>query len=84
MRGSTGILLIAVGLILLYVVLSDKYSCFVQFYDCLLGNDYKTPEGFTKSDVPIVQKSQPKGFDIWGLINCSIFGGQGCPQRGGG
>lgn len=59
MRGSSGILLIALGLIMLYVVLSDKYQCFVQFFDCLTGNDYKTSEGFTKSDNPYIVPTTP-------------------------
>lgn len=46
MKGSTGILLIAVGLIMLYVILSDKYQCFVAFVDCMTGADMATPKGY--------------------------------------
>jgi hypothetical protein len=70
---SSGILLIAVGLVALYIVLSDKYSCFVQFFDCLTGNEYTTPEGYTKSDSPATttqpsQKPVSDPFDIWRII----------------
>lgn len=71
MRGNTGILLIAIGLLALYIVLSDKYSCFVQFSDCLLGNDYHTPEGYTRSDYPAStpttgQSNKPS--DVWEIF----------------
>lgn len=36
---SAPILLVALGLILLYVVLSDKYQCFTMFFECLTGAD---------------------------------------------
>lgn len=71
MRGNTGILLIAIGLIALYIVLSDKYSCFVQFFDCLTGNEYTTDEGFTRSDYPagatpsISGSGQTSVWDLW-------------------
>ncbi|HEV7738623.1 MAG TPA: hypothetical protein VGO47_14780 [Chlamydiales bacterium] len=52
MRGNTGILLIAVGLIALYIVLSNKYSCFVQFAECLTGTDMQSSDGFMQSDSP--------------------------------
>jgi hypothetical protein len=72
MRGTTGILLIALGLVMLYVVLSDKYSCFVQFVDCIMGNDYRTSEGFTKGDnnAPVKSNAPPLAgdFDIFGLL----------------
>lgn len=88
MKGATGILLIVVGLIMLYVVLSDKYGCFVQFYDCLLGVDYKTSEGFTKSDTPASPGNKlpagPAGFDIFKMLRCAFTGGPGCPPRGAG
>lgn len=67
MKGSTGIILVAVGLILLYVVLADKYGCFVEFYDGLLGISYKTKEGFTQSNTP-VEKVTPGGFNIWSIL----------------
>lgn len=52
MRGSTGILLVALGILLLYIILSDKYQCFTEFFDCLTGAELRTPEGFTRSQVP--------------------------------
>lgn len=79
MRGNTGILLIAVGLIALYIVLSDKYVCFVNFAECLTGADMRTPEGYTRSDSPTVDSvtppfagsgayGSPTLGDIWGLL----------------
>lgn len=74
MKGSTGIILIAVGLILVYLVLADKYGCFVEFYDGLLGISYTTPEGFTKSNTPATAKETVPGFDIWGFLNHRSLG----------
>ena len=37
MRGNAGRLLIAVGLLTLYIVISGKYACLVAFADCFFG-----------------------------------------------
>lgn len=82
MRGSTGILLIAVGLIALYIVLSDKYTCFVNFAQCLTGQDLQTSEGFTNAvgtiapimpiaptaNSPLLKGDAQTFTDIWGLF----------------
>ena len=78
MKGSTGVLLIAIGLIALYIVLSDRYACFVQFIDCLTGNDYNTPEGYTRSIHPATtvppsivgptRNGATGGASIWDLL----------------
>jgi hypothetical protein len=57
MRGNSGLLLIALGILLLYVVLSDKYVCFVEFFSCLTGTDMRTPEGYTQSVAPAAPAS---------------------------
>jgi len=70
MKGSTGVLLIAIGLIALYIVLSDRYACFVQFID--------TPEGYTRSIHPATtvppsivgptRNGATGGASIWDLL----------------
>jgi len=87
MKGSTGVILIAIGLLALYIVMSDKYACFVQFIDCLTGNDYRTPEGYTRSVQPagvLTPPIAPGGTgstDIFGLLRGArdIFKGGGQP-----
>ena len=37
MRGNAGVLIVVVGLIVLYVALSEKYVCFTECFDCLLN-----------------------------------------------
>lgn len=45
---SAPILLVALGLLLLYVILSNSYVCFTEFFSCLTGADMRTPEGYTR------------------------------------
>lgn len=66
MKGSAGILLVAVGLIALYIVLSDKYQCVTGFVGCMTGQDFKTPEGYTKSDN--AQPSQEPQSSGWNWL----------------
>lgn len=77
MKGSSGILLVAVGILLLYVILSDKYQCFTEFFDCMTGADMRTPEGFTKSTTGATPPTTKLGgfdpyksnvFDLWNWV----------------
>ena len=79
MKGSAGILLVAVGVLLLYVILSDKYQCFITFFDCMTGADLLTPKGYTAggpqtATPPIVPQS---GSSWWGQILPEIFNQKG-------
>lgn len=67
MGGATGILLIALGLIMIYVILSDKYACFIQFFDCMLERDYPPGERVTVGTEPFFQVSTIP-FDIFGML----------------
>jgi hypothetical protein len=57
-KGTTGILLVALGLIMLYVILSDKYSCFVGFFDCLFDTS-NAAKVFTQSSTPAAAQNPP-------------------------
>lgn len=46
---TSGLLLIAVGLVALYVVFSDKYPCFVDFVGCLTNNANIDASGITSA-----------------------------------
>lgn len=77
MKGSAGILLVALGLIMLYVILSDKYSCFTEFISCMTGADMRTPEGYTRGGPQPSTTTPPQPgfdpyknnvFDLWNYI----------------
>lgn len=47
MRGSNGIILIAVGLLILWLAISQKYQCATLAFNCLIGEDSGNTGGGT-------------------------------------
>lgn len=66
MRGSSGIVLIVAGLLLLWLAISEKYQCATLAFNCLAGDDSGStkpganlPPGFVQPAIPTYPGSYP-------------------------
>ena len=51
MRGGSGVLIIVIGLLVIYLGITGRYKCFANFVACVSGSDVKSSDANSTSNI---------------------------------
>ena len=66
MRGGSGLLIIVIGLVVIYLGITGRYKCFANFVACVSGDDAKSSAENSASNIikPLEPLAPKIGFSV--------------------